>query len=167
MPPLHTAQAVHEAVTEEYRILDSVNFNVGDLLAADWVCLFETRFSLSVEHLRQRFPQGSGSLLSPLARVLSGLLASVALCLPSDFCPRPPTLPGVHAKPHRDVCLVPFVLGLGQLPAVWGSLRVKPRWLGPPPSTRCAFCLWRLFRTCEAGGFFMALFFSSQFEPVD
>ena len=82
MPPLHTARAVHEVVTEEYRILESVNYQLATSTPADWVCLFETRFSLSVE---QRFPQGTGSLLSLLARVPSGVLASLALCLASDY----------------------------------------------------------------------------------
>ena len=64
MPPLHTAQDVHEVVAEEYRILDSVNYELATHSPADWVCLFETRFSLSVEHVRQRFPQGTGSCFS-------------------------------------------------------------------------------------------------------
>ena len=41
--------------------------------------------------------------------------------------------------------MVPLVRGLGQLPAVRGSLRVKPRWLGPPPSTRVLLLFLRLF----------------------
>ena len=32
--------------------------------------------------------------------------------------------------------MVPLLRGLGQLPAVWGSLRVKPRWFGPLLSKR-------------------------------
>ena len=79
VPPLHTAQAVHEVVAEEYRILDSVNCELATYTPADWMCLFETRFSLSVEHLRLRFPQRTGSLLSLLARVPSGVLASLVL----------------------------------------------------------------------------------------
>ena len=70
VPPLHTAQAVRDVVAEECRILDSVNYELAPC-SPDLVCLFETRFSLSVEHLRQRFPQGTGSLLSLLARVPS------------------------------------------------------------------------------------------------
>ena len=66
--PLHTAQAVHEVVTEEYRILESVNNELATSTPADWVCPFETCFSLSVEH-RRHFPQGTGSLLSLLALV--------------------------------------------------------------------------------------------------
>ena len=87
VPPQHTAQAVHEVVVEEYRSLDPVNYELATYTPADWVRLFETRFSLSVEHLRQRFPQGTGSLLSLLARVPSGVLARLALCLASDFVP--------------------------------------------------------------------------------
>ena len=50
------------------------------------------------------------------------------------------------------LCLVPLVLGMGQLLAVRGSLRVKPCWLGPPPSTGVLllflrFSLWPLSRT--------------------
>ena len=85
VPPLHTAQAVHEVVVEEYRIRDSVNHELATYTPADWVRLFETRLSLRVEHLRQRFPQGTGSLLLLLARVPSGVLASPALCLAGDF----------------------------------------------------------------------------------
>ena len=52
---------------------------------ADWVRLFETRFSISVEHLRHCFPQVTGSLLSLLARVpSSGVLASFAHRLAGD-----------------------------------------------------------------------------------
>ena len=79
------AQAVHEVVAEDYRNPDSVNYELATYTPANWVCLFETRFSFSVEHLRQRFPQGTGSLLSLLARVPSRVLASLALCLASDF----------------------------------------------------------------------------------
>ena len=53
VPPLHTVQAVHEVVAEEYRILESVNYALVTHALADWVCLFEARFSLSVQHLRQ------------------------------------------------------------------------------------------------------------------
>ena len=42
----------------------------------------------------------------------------------------------VHAKSHRELCLVPLVRFLGQLPAVWGSLRAKPRWFGQLLSKR-------------------------------
>ena len=64
------------------RILDSVNYESATYTPADWVRLFETRFSL---HLRKLFPEGTGSLLSFLARVPSGVLASLALCLANDF----------------------------------------------------------------------------------
>ena len=57
VPPLHAAQAVHEVVAEEYRILESVNYELVTYTPADWVCLFEARFLLRVQHLRQRSPQ--------------------------------------------------------------------------------------------------------------
>ena len=47
---LCTAQAVHEVVTEEYRILDTLNHEVATSTLEDWVRLFDTRFSFS-EHL--------------------------------------------------------------------------------------------------------------------
>ena len=110
------------------------------------MCLFQARFSLSVQHLRQRFPQGTGSLLSPLARVPSGVLASVALCLASDYVHDRPL--SLESTPTRMLCFVPLVLGMGQLLVVWGSLRVKLRWFGPPLSTRALllsprFCLFQ------------------------
>ena len=85
VPPLHTAQVVSEVVSEEYRILDTLNYEVTVFTMADWVRLF--RFSLNVAHLRQRFPQGTGSWLSLLARVPFEVLASTALLLVRDFCP--------------------------------------------------------------------------------
>ena len=60
---------MHEVQVGEYFILDSVSYELATYTPADWVRLFETRFPLSVEHLRQRFPQETGSLLSLLARV--------------------------------------------------------------------------------------------------
>ena len=113
-----------------------MKYELATYTPADWVRLFETRFPLSVEHLRQRFPQGTGSLLSLLARVPSGVLASLALCLASDFVRDPPLSLESTPKSHLEFCLGPSLLGLGQLPAVRGSLRAQPRWLGPPPSTR-------------------------------
>ena len=37
VPPLHTAQAVHEVVVEEHCILDSVNFELATYTLTDWV----------------------------------------------------------------------------------------------------------------------------------
>ena len=123
--------AVHEVVAEEYRILQSVKYELVTYTPADWVCLFEARFSLRVQHPSEAH-----------------------LCLASDYVRESTTLPGVHAKSHREFCLVLLVRGLGQLPAVWNSLRVKPRWFGPPLTTRVLMlfpriCLWRLFKTYE------------------
>ena len=115
VPPLHTAQAVHEVVAEEYRILESVNYEVVTYTLAGWVCLFEARFSLRVQHLRQRTPQVTGSLVSP----------------------------------HWELCLVPFVRGLGQHPAFWARPRALPTLLS-----------LALFRTFEAGSFFFFVSFS-------
>ena len=130
VPTLHTAQAVHEVGTQERSILDTLNYEVATFTSGDWVRLFETSFSLSVEQLRQRLPQGTG--FSLLARVPSRVLASLALRLASDFVRDRP----LYAKSHWKNSLVPPVLGLGQPSAVRGSLRVEPRWLGPPLSTR-------------------------------
>ena len=60
VPPLHTGQVVHEVVSEEYRILDTLNYEM-------------TVFTLNVEHLRQRVPEGTGSWLSLLARPIRGI----------------------------------------------------------------------------------------------
>ena len=62
-PPLHSAQTVHEVVAEEYRILESVSYELVTNIPAHWVSLFEVRFSLRVQHLRRRSPQVTGSLL--------------------------------------------------------------------------------------------------------
>ena len=129
-PPLHTAQAVHEVATQEYRVLESVNYELVTYTPADWVCLFEARFSLSVQHIRQRFPQGTGSLLSRLARVPSGVLARLALCLASDYVwDRPLSL---QSTPSRIGSSAWFLSCL-----VWVRFLLSgARWFGPPLSTR-------------------------------
>ena len=52
VPPLHSAQAVLDVVAAENRILESVNYELVTYTAADWVCLFEVRFSLKFQHFR-------------------------------------------------------------------------------------------------------------------
>ena len=84
MPPLHAAQAVHEV--EEYRILDSVNYELATYTPADWVRLFETRFSLSELSIfgsasHRRLAHSNLTAGAHLFRVSRKL----ALCLASDF----------------------------------------------------------------------------------
>ena len=117
VPPQHTPKAVHEVVAEEYRILESVSYELVTYAPADWVRFFEARFSLRVQHLRQSSPQVTGTLLSLLARVPSGVLASAACVLATDYV-LDRTLLVVHAKWHREFCLVPLASDLGQLLAV-------------------------------------------------
>ena len=152
VPPLHTAQVVHEVVTEEYRILDSLNYELTAFMAADWVRLFENRFSLNVEHLRQRFPQKTGSWLSLLARVPSEALADPALLLARDFV-RDRSL-SMESTPSRIGSTAWFLsfFGLGQPLAVGWSLKVKPRWLGSPPSTRVLLLFPRLLSLASCQG---------------
>ena len=78
-PLLHSARTVHEVVAEEYRILESVNYELETYTPGDWMKPFEVRFSLRTQ---QRCPQATPSLL---ARVPSGVLASGALCIVSDY----------------------------------------------------------------------------------
>ena len=80
--PHNVPLLVHEVVAEEYRILESVNCELGTYTPGDWVNIFEVRFSfLRAQQLQQRFPQETRSLLS---RVPSGVLASGALCIAND-----------------------------------------------------------------------------------
>ena len=65
-PLLHSARTVHKVLAEEYRILESVNYELGDLHTEDWVKLFQSRFSLRTQQHQQRFPQATRSLLSSL-----------------------------------------------------------------------------------------------------
>ena len=51
VPPLHSAQIVHEVVAEEYPILESVNYELVTYTPGDWVKLFEVRFSLRAQQL--------------------------------------------------------------------------------------------------------------------
>ena len=127
LPPLHAAQAVREVVTKEYHILETLNYG-GDEFHASSVHLFETRFSLNVLHLRQRFPQGAGSLLSLLIRASSEVLASTALRLASDFAR------------DRQVSLeaLPGLLVFG---------------LSVSSCSSRALCLWPLVRASKAGSF--------------
>ena len=89
-----------------------------------------------------------------LARVPSGVLASLALCLANDCVRDRPRSLESTPRSHWKHSLVPLVLGLGQPLAVGSSLRVKFRWLGPPPSTRVLLLFLRLLsRAFEAGNF--------------
>ena len=45
-PLLHSARTVHEVITDEYGILESVNYELGTYTMGEWVQLFELRFSL-------------------------------------------------------------------------------------------------------------------------
>ena len=134
---------MHEVVVEEHCILDSVNYELATCTLADWVPLFETRFSLSVAS-SAALPTGDWlTALTAGARPFRGS-RTLGLVSCQSLCPRPPTLPGIHAKSHRKLCLVPLVLGLDQLLAVRSSLKVEPRWLGPPPLARVLLLFLRL-----------------------
>ena len=81
-PLLHSARTVHEVITEEHRILESVNFELGTCTPGEWVQLFELRFSLCTQQHQQRFPQVTRSLPP---RVPSGVLASGALRIAGEY----------------------------------------------------------------------------------
>ena len=148
VPPLHTAEAVHEVVTEEYSILEFSELRVGDQHAGRLGVSLRGSLLLGGSASSAALPTGDW-LTTLTARAHSLQSSRPVSC--RWLCLGPPTLLGVHAKSHREVCLVPFVRGLAQLPAVWDSLRVKPRWLGPPLSKRVLFlsprcCLWLLLQ---------------------
>ena len=91
---------------------------------ADWVCLFEARFSFSVESLRQRFPQGTGSLLSLLARVLSRVFASPGQPPPPFFAN-----PGGLDHPSRQLFFLSVLLPRlvpDELPRPHATVRQSP-----------------------------------------
>ena len=96
IPLLHSARAVHEVVTEEYRNLESVNYQFGTYTPGDWVKLFEVSFSLRAQQFQLRFPQATRSLLS---RVPSGVVASGALCIANDYVRDHPF--SLDSKPSR------------------------------------------------------------------
>ena len=82
VPLLHPARAVHEVVTGEYRILESVNYEVETCTRTGRLGeLIEVRFSLRAQQLQQRFPQVTRSLLSC---VFSVVLDSGTLCIASN-----------------------------------------------------------------------------------
>ena len=114
VPPLRSAQAVTEVE------LESMNYELATSMPADWACLFEVRFSLRVQHLRQRCPQVTGSLLALLLRTLwcSGERGPVRS---QRLRPGPPGLLGVHAKSHRELCLVPLAPCFLQTGDRWGK----------------------------------------------
>ena len=140
VPPLHTAQAVHEVVADEYRISGLSELRVGDLLA-DWVCLFETPSSGALS-------TGTGSLCC--RAFLPGFLQAWP-------CGLSVTVSGTTS----GALLGSFRAWSGSASCWQGSLRVKPRWLGPPPSTRV---LLLFLHFLSRGHSFL---FSSQSEPGD
>ena len=58
-PLLHSARTVHEVVTEEYLILESVNNELETYTPGDWVKLFEVRCSNSLSASRKRLTRFS------------------------------------------------------------------------------------------------------------
>ena len=133
-------QAEHQVMAEEYRTLESVNYEVGDCDA----CILGASLRGSLLH------EGPSS---------SGVIASLALCIANDCVwDRPFSLESTPSRIGSSAWF-PFVRGLGLLPAVRGSLGVKLRWFGTLLSTRVlllsrCFCLWLLFRTVRRGSFF-------------
>ena len=104
---LHTVQAVHEVVVEEHGILGSANNSLSIYTPADWVRLFEARFSLSVEHLRQRFPQGLAHCSLCWRASLPGFSHAWPCVLPVTLSER-----AKRPRPSRiGRCLVLHVLG--------------------------------------------------------
>ena len=75
-------------MAEEHRILEPVNYELVTYTPADWVCLFEVRFSRSFPLVFWRaWP-----------------------------CASPTTMSGTaHSKSHLELCLVLLVRGLGLL----------------------------------------------------
>ena len=67
-PQLHSARTVHEVIAEEYRVLESVNYELGTYTPGDWVKLFEVRFSLRVQQLQQRSLLWCSSKRGPVHR---------------------------------------------------------------------------------------------------
>ena len=65
-PLLHSAWTVHEFITEECRILESVHFELGTPTPAAWIQVFETRFLPVVPAVPAVF--SAVSALAPRAR---------------------------------------------------------------------------------------------------
>ena len=61
-----SAWTVHEVIAEEYRILESVHYELGTPTPAAWNQAFEKRLSLWCQQWQQRFPQSPRSGASPL-----------------------------------------------------------------------------------------------------
>ena len=121
-------------------ILDSVNYELATYSLADLVRLSESRFT-----------QGTGSLLSLLARFPSGVLACLALSLASDFVrdrllslESTPSRIGSSAWFFSCTVWVSFLLS--------GLAEVKPRWPGPPPSTRVLLLFLRFLSLASFSG---------------
>ena len=123
---------MHEVVAEEYRNLESVNYELVTYTPADWVCLFGVRFCPA--GIRQRSPQVTGSLHTLLSRVPSNVLASVALCVDNDYVLDHPL--SLESAPSRIgssawflSCVVWVCLGIaeGKATLVWSaSLDARP-----------------------------------------
>ena len=110
-PPLDSARTVHEVVTEEHDILETVNNELGTYTTADWVCLFEVRISWRVQQLRRRSPLATCSLLSLVSRVPSGVLASGSLCIANDYVrDRPFSLDSTPCRIGRSERFLSYVI---------------------------------------------------------
>ena len=122
-----TARTVHEVDVEEYRILESVNYELVTHTPGDWVKLFEVRFIQRTQQYAQRFPQATRSLL---ARVASDVLASGALCIVNDNVRDRFSLDSRPSRIGSSAWFLSCVFWIC-LQQAGCSLVIQLRWLGP------------------------------------
>ena len=132
-------------VAEEYRILESVNYEL-------------------VTYIHTARLGGSSIFGSaPRRRALTALARSLwcsgerGPVHRQRLRPGPSIILGVHAKSQRELWLIPLVRGLGLLPAIWGSLAVKLRWFGPLLSALVLLLLSPAPPQNAAGSFFFLI----------
>ena len=126
-PLLHSAWTVHEVITQEYRIPESVHCEVGTPTPAAWIQVFEKPLSLWCQQCSSRVP--------------SGVLASGAQGIADVYVPnRPFPMESTGSSAW-------FVRVLDLSPDCQRTLRVMLRWLGlvllaraSSHFTRCCVC---------------------------
>ena len=120
-PLLHSAWTVHEVVAEEYRILESVNCELGTYAPGALGETLRGTVLLRTQQHQQRFPQATRSLL---ARVTSDVLASGALCIASEYVrDRPLSLDSRPSRLGSSAWLLScvFWVCLQQAGVLWGQ----------------------------------------------
>ena len=144
---------------------------ISSILSMYWTCLCVatgTSTPGSGESVVGPVPSTTGLLTIGMLRGRRGCCQSSRVWLQLG----PPILLGLHAKSHRELCMVPLMCNLGLPSASRGSLGckaalVRSASLDAQPLALPMLLSLALLLSLRGAGSFFFVFFSLQFGPVD